>query len=227
MMQKDLFNFNTFGLDKETLRKISIILQGTSEGPGYNIKLLNFSNSEEIEKFIKMSNRYFEGILQFIQTEDKIVPIIINPDAFESKRRAISNKAIALACIILLHEFEYSQDPTFNLLEQKLQSTSITPGELRSVLRELRSNRWIREIKQENISLYHPTTVLKSCISPEMLKTVLIEIDREAYSDIKLKSFLPENYLEVRKKVRPKMRQMSMTDLMENKENPEDLNNDE
>ncbi|MFW9876827.1 MAG: hypothetical protein ACFFG0_27350 [Candidatus Thorarchaeota archaeon] len=222
-MQKDLFNYQKMGLDKETMRKISLILQGTSEGPGISSKLLNFSNMEEIEKFITLANRYFEGILQFVETEDKIVPIIINPDAYESKRRVISNKAIALACIILLHEFEYSQGPTFDLLEQKLQSTNIRAKELRGILRELRRNRWIREIKRENFTKYHPTTVLKACISPEMLKNILKEID-EKYTDINLDPYLPQDYLEVRKKLRPTSRQLSVVDVIPQKKEEESDN---
>lgn len=222
-MQKDLFNYDKMGLDKETMRKISIILQGTSEGPGVSLKLLNFSKIEEIEKFIILVNRYFEGILQFVETEEKIVPIIINPDAYESKRRAVSNKAIALACIILFHEFEYSQGPTFDLLEQKLQSTNINANELRGMLRELRRNRWIREIKRENIIIYHPTTVLKACISPEMLKKILREINKE-YTDINLEPYLPNDYLEVRKKLRPTIRQLSLMDVNQQKKEEESNN---
>lgn len=224
-MQKDLFNFNKMGLDRETMRKISIILQGTSEGPGVSSKLLNFSNYEEIEKFIIVVNRYFEGILQFIQTHDKIVPIIINPDAYESKRRSISNKAIALACIILLHEFEYSQGPTFNALEQKLQSTKINTNKLRGILRELRLNRWIREIKKENINIYQPTNVLKACMSTEMLRKVFEEIAQEGYDDIHFESFLPDDFLKIRKKIRPTVRQLNITDI--NEQIKEDNNKDE
>ncbi|TKJ23914.1 MAG: hypothetical protein CEE43_01760 [Promethearchaeota archaeon Loki_b32] len=222
-MQKDLYNYDKMGLDKETLRKISIILQGTSKGPGISSKLLNFPNTEEIKKFIITTNRYFEGILQIVETEDKIVPIIINPDAYESKRRAISNKAIALVCIILLHEFEYSQGPTFDLLEQKLQSTSISANELRGILRELRHNRWIIEIKRENIIIYHPTTVLKACISPEMLKRILREIDEE-YTDINLEPYLPKDYLELRKILKPTTRQLSVMDVIQQKKEEEPNN---
>lgn len=222
-MQKDLYNYDKMGLDKETMRKISIILQGTSEGPGISSKLLNFPNTEEIKKFVITTNRYFEGILQIVETEDKIVPIIINPDAYESKRRAISNKAIALVCIILLHEFEYSQGPTFDLLEQKLQSTSISANELRGILRELRRNRWIIEIKRENIIIYHPTTVLKACISPEMLKRILREIDEE-YTDINLEPYLPKDYLELRKILKPTTRQLSVMDAIQQKKEEEPNN---
>ncbi len=222
-MQKDLFNYDKMGLDKETIRKISIILQGTSEGPGISSKLLNFTTIEEIDKFIILANRYFEGILQFVETEEKIVPIIINPDAYESKRRAISNKAIALACIILLHEFEYSQGPSFDILEQRLQSTNIYANELRRILRELKRNRWIREIKRENLTIYHTTTVLKSCISPEMLKKILREIDDE-YADINLEPYLPKDYLEVRKKLKLTARQLSVMEVFREKKEEESNN---
>lgn len=213
-MQERLFNVDKIGLDKETMRKVSIILQGTSKGVGINSKLLNFSNNQEIENFLTLVNRYFEGILQFVQTQEKIVPIIINPEAFESKRRAISKKAIALACIILLHEFEYLIGPTFEILEQKLQSTSINANELRKVLRELRRYRWIKEIDKEGIKIYYPTTVLKSCISIDILKEIFEQIVQEGYDDIQFESFLPEDYLQSRRKIRTKSRQMGLLDAI-------------
>ena len=223
-MQKKLFNIDKIGLDKETLRKISIILQGTSNGIGINSKLLNFSNTQEIDNFITLANRYFEGILQFVQTQEKIVPIIINLDAYESKRRAISNKTIALACIILLHEFEFLNGPTFDVLEQKLQSTSINANELRGILRELKRNRWIRETDKDSIKTYQPTAVLKACISTEMLKDIFEQIVHEDYDDIHFESFLPENYLQIRKKIKTKSRQMNLSNSIKNEEEGDNTN---
>jgi len=220
-MQKKLFNIDKIGLDKETLRKISIILQGTSNGIGINSKLLNFSNTQEIDNFITLANRYFEGILQFVQTQEKIVPIIINLDAYESKRRAISNKTIALACIILLHEFEFLNGPTFDVLEQKLQSTSINANEVRGILRELKRNRWIREINKGGFKTYQPTTVLKACISPEMLKKIFEQIIHEDYDDVHFESFLPENYLQIQKKIRTKSRQLNINNSIKKEEEEE------
>ncbi len=223
-MQKELFKSNLIGLDKETKRKISIILQGTSLGPGVSYKLLNFLNQEEIERFIVTVNRHFEGILQFVQTQKKIVPIIINPDAYESKRRAISNKAISVACIILLHEFSYNQGLTFDVIEQKLQSTSINASELRKVLRELKRSEWIKEIKKGNINLILPTTVLKACISLEMLEKILEGINQEGFKDINLASILPDDYLELRKKIKTTSRQLSINDTIQNDKNGEEIN---
>ncbi len=223
-MQKKLFNIDKIGLDKETLRKISIILQGTSNGIGINSKLLNFSNTQEIDNFITLANRYFEGILQFVQTQEKIVPIIINLDAYESKRRAISNKTIALACIILLHEFEFLKGPTFDVLEQKLQSTSINANELRGILRELKRNRWIRETDKDSIKIYQPTAVLKACISTEMLKDIFEQIVHEDYNDIHFESFLPETYLQIRKKIKTKSRQMNLSNSIKNEEEGDNTN---
>ena len=223
-MQKELFNSHLIGLDKETKRKISIILQGTSLGPGVSYKLLNFLNQEEIERFIVTVNRHFEGILQFVQTQEKIVPIIINPDAYESKRRAISNKAISVACIILLHEFSYNQGLTFDVLEQKLQSTSINTSDLRKVLRELKRTQWLKEIKKGNIDLILPTTVLKACISLEMLEKILEGIKQEGFKDINLESILPDDYLELRKKIKTTTRQLSINDTLQNEKNGEEIN---
>ena len=82
-----------------------MILQGTSSGPGINIKELKFSNDpikrkEEVNRFLKLANNHFSGIMQFIKSKDYIIPIVINTEAIEIKRRSVSTRTITIATTI-------------------------------------------------------------------------------------------------------------------------------
>ena len=80
---EDFLPKNSIGLSQDTKRRISLILQGTSSGPGINLRELKFSNDtikrdEEIKRFLKLANNHFSGILQFVKSKDYIIPIVIN-----------------------------------------------------------------------------------------------------------------------------------------------------
>jgi len=200
-------NFNSkVGLSHETKLRLSLILQGTGKGPGFNITQLNFSKEpetreNEINMFIINVNKHFEGILQVVRSENYIVPIIINSDAIDIKRRALSSKFIALACIILLHRFYNEHGPTFDNLEKKLQMTTIKPSEIKSIIRELSAQHWIMEYQEENITYFEPTELMSACISEEMLIKIFYEVyNKETNIDL-LTQFLPKEYIRARSKL--------------------------
>lgn len=210
-------------LSYEDRRRLALILQGTSAGPGININQLNFNKDlekldGEIERFIQMINKYFEGILQLIRSGNFIVPIITNQDAIEVKRRSISSKVIGLACIILLHEFVYKNGPTLTDLETKFQITKINTRELVQLISDLRKLHWVDEIEEAGVIYYVPSAVLKACISPEMLITVYSEIYIESKDEEEkelLIQFLPKEYMKIRDTLHIGSKQKGITKFLD------------
>jgi len=203
------------GLNHESKRRLALILQGTGSGPGYNINTLNFTKDPEkrdkdIEDFIRLINRHFNGILQLVRSGNIIVPIIINQSATEVKHRAIPSKVIALASIILLHQFANNFGPTLANLEKKFEVTNVSTNELRQLIRELKNLRWVVEEEEAGVTYYSPSQILKACISQEMLEEIYSELYFE--SDDKeeralLEEFLPKEYIKSRRKLHIKPRQ--------------------
>ncbi len=194
----------SIGLSQDTKRRISMILQGTSSGPGINIKELKFSNDQDkredqIKKFLKLANNHFSGIIQFIKSKDYIVPIVINTEAIEIKRRSISTRTIILATLILLHEFQFNRGPTKNNLVEKLVVTDLNENEIRRAIRELKSLRWIESIKEGEIVYLNPTPVLKACIPLNILREVWEDVYSERADKERLEIFLPKEYLKIQK----------------------------
>jgi len=211
------------GLNYEDKRRLALILQGTSAGPGLNINQLNFTKDlekldDEIDSFIRMINRYFEGILQLIRSGNFIIPIIINQDAIEVKRRSISSKVIALACIVLLHEFVYKHGPTLSNLETKLQVTNVDIRELRQLISDLKNLRWVDEIEEAGVIYYIPSAGLKACISPEMLITIYSEIYIESKDEEEkemLLQFFPKEYMKIRDTLRTGSKQKDLANFLD------------
>ncbi|MFX1294263.1 MAG: hypothetical protein ACFFD2_05320 [Promethearchaeota archaeon] len=207
------------GLNPQAKRRLALILQGTTAGPGIGINALNFNRDpekqkKEIDDFIGSINKYFAGILQLVRSSNYIVPVITNPGATEVKRRSISSKVVALACIILLHHFTHNQGPTLTSLEKKFQVTNVGTRELRLLIRELRGLRWVDEIVEAGITYYSPSPVLEACISPEMLRIIYSDIHSESINKEErelLEQFFPKEYMRARRKLRVKSKQ---TDLL-------------
>jgi hypothetical protein len=215
------------GLSSDVKRRVALILQGTSEGPGMNIKQLRFTATpeeldKEIEAFVKLVNKHYEGVIQFVRSGGTIVPIIVNKEAIEQKRRSISSKTIALASIIILHEFVNHQGPTLANLEKKFQITNIETREIQALLRELKALRWVEEIEEAGVTCFNPTPVLKACISPEMLlaeySVAYHETPNPAEKEVLL-SFLPKDYIKVQRTL--KTSQASLFDSVQRAQNEE------
>ncbi|MEX2683830.1 MAG: hypothetical protein Q6373_019820 [Candidatus Sigynarchaeota archaeon] len=215
------------GLSNEIKRRVALILQGTSDGPGVNIKQLRFTTSpeeidREIDAFIKLVNKHYEGVIQFVRSGEIIVPIIVNKEAIEQKRRSISSKTIMLASIILLHEFVNHQGPTLANLEKKFQVTNIDTKEIQALLRELKMIRWVEEIEEAGVKYFNPTPVLKGCISPEMLLAEYSAVFHEASDPGEkelLLSFLPREYIKVQRTLRTS--QISILDSIQRAQDKE------
>ena len=201
---EDFLTMGTIGLSQDTKRRISMILQGTSSGPGINIKDLKFSNDpnkreDQITRFLKLANNHFSGIIQFIKSKDYIVPIVINTEAIEIKRRSLSTRTIIIATLILLHEFQFNRGPTKNNLDEKLVVTDLNDYEIRRAISELKSLRWIESIKEGEIIYLNPTPVLKACIPIDILREVWEEVYSERTDKERLEIFLPKEYLKIQK----------------------------
>lgn len=194
----------TIGLSQDTKRRIALILQGTSAGPGCNIKTLKFSNNpkkreNEIQRFLNLANNHFSGIIQFVQSIDYIVPIVINSEAIEIKRRSVSTGTIAIAALILLHDFQFNRGPTVNNLTEKLTATELQDSEINRSIRELRKLRWIERKKEDNTTYLNPTPILKACVPLDVLREVWKIVYSERSDKQRLEIFLPKDYLKIQK----------------------------
>ena len=201
---EDFLPKGTIGLSQDTKRRISLILQGTSAGPGCNIRTLKFSNDpkkreDEIQRFLDLSNNHFSGILQFVQSKEYLVPIVINSEAIEIKRRSVSTGTIAIAALILLHDFQFNRGPTLNNLTEKLTATELEDSEINRSIRELRKLRWIERKKEESIEYLNPTPILKACIPLDVLREVWKILYSERSDKERLEIFLPKDYLKIQK----------------------------
>lgn len=192
------------GLSQDTKRRIALILQGTSAGPGCNIKTLKFSNDpkkkeNEVSRFLNLTNNHFSGILQFVQAKDYIVPIVVNSEAIEIKRRSVSTATIAIAALVLLHDFQFNRGPTMNNLTEKLTVTEIQDSEINRSIRELQKLRWIERKEEGNIVYLNPTPVLKACVPLDVLQEVWKTVYSERSDKERLEIFLPKDYLQIQK----------------------------
>ena len=57
-----------------------------------------------------------------------------------------------------------------------------------------------------------------------MLKDIFEQIVHEDYDDIHFESFLPETYLQIRKKIKTKSRQMNLSNSIKNEEEGDNTN---
>jgi len=196
----------TIGLSQDTKRRIALILQGTTSGPGTHIRELKFASDpykreEQVKRFLKLSNDYFSGIIQFIKSEDYIVPIVVNTEAIEIKRRSVSTNTIIIATVILLHLFQFNRGPTKTNLNEKLMATDLSGYQIKKAIRELKDLRWVESKKEGGITYFDPTPVLKACIPISILKEVWEELYQERTDKERLEVFLPKDYLKIQKEM--------------------------
>lgn len=193
-------------LNKLNKYRLSLILQGSNNGVGSNIKWLKFSNDEddrkrEINGFINQINRKFKGILQLVETDNHIVPIIKNVEAEDYKYRIINKDTIALGIFLLIYSFYNSCGPTISIIEEKLAGTKLDSKSIKNLLNDLEKFRLIKREKLNDQDIIEPTTVLKSMISHETIMQIVSKIYKKT-KDSTLESFFPPNeFIKLQQKV--------------------------
>lgn len=182
------------GKDK---RRIALILQGTSDSPGCHISKLEFGSKSEQEQnakmFVKLMNTTFRGIIQFVLSDSYILALASNSGSKDDTYNSVNGPAIALACLILFHYFEYEKGPTLANLQNDAEGTPLHDS-ITAHLRTLKVARWIIVENIQNIEYYQPTEVMFACISFDTIKQVYESIYSDSEERPKLIRFFNKNY---------------------------------